>query len=331
MASEIPGLAPGDAIDAGDRIAMASAHVLDPVAVADALGVDSAIGLSTPEARRRAITAGSNALEPSNREPLWRMLLDAAKEPFVVLLAVAGALAIVVGEIRDGVLVLLGLIPIVGADVVTEYRGERALEALREASAPVARVRRDGAALSVAASELVTGDVALLQAGDVVPADLRIVRSDRLLLDRSVLTGESIPEEGRVQPDPDDAVLTDRHAIAYSGTSVVGGRGEGIVVAIGRATEFGQIAGRLASRELRRSPLQRELDRLVRAFELGNYVFVREHARKLADGSADESVRRAAAELLRRIEPDPLVKILFLMSVALFAFMVFYAYRAHGH
>jgi len=78
-------------------------------------------------------------------------------------------------------------------------------------------------------------------------------------------------------------------------------------------------------------PKDEELDRLVRAFELGNYVFVREHARKLADGSADESVRRAAAELLRRIEPDPLVKILFLMSVALFAFMVFYAYRAHGH
>jgi hypothetical protein len=78
-------------------------------------------------------------------------------------------------------------------------------------------------------------------------------------------------------------------------------------------------------------PKDEELDRLVRAFELGNYAFVRENAKKLADGSADESVRRAAGELLRRIDPDPLVKILFFMSVALFAFMVFYAYRTHGH
>jgi Ca2+-transporting ATPase len=244
--------------------ALGSYHALDPATVGAALQVDSALGLSAEEARRRASMAGPNALELAKREPLWRMLLDAATEPFVVLLAAAGGLALLVGEVRDGLLVLLGLLPIVGADVVTEYRGERALEALREASAPVARVRRDGETGAVPASELVSGDVVLLQAGDVVPADLRISRSERLLLDRSVLTGESIPEEGRVAPDPEDAVLADRRAIAYSGTSVVGGRGEGIVVAIGRATEFGQIAGGLSSRERRRSPLQRELDRLVR-------------------------------------------------------------------
>jgi hypothetical protein len=78
-------------------------------------------------------------------------------------------------------------------------------------------------------------------------------------------------------------------------------------------------------------PKDAELDRLVRAFELGNYAFVREHAPKLAASSSDEAVKRAAAELLHRIEPDPLVKILFAMSVALLAFMVFYAYRSHGH
>ena len=104
----------------------------------------------------------------------------------------------------------------------------------------------------------------LLQSGDVVPADLRVSRSDRLLIDRSVLTGESIPEQASVDQDPFDASLGDRRAIAYAGTGVVGGRGEGIVVAIGRATAFGRIAEGLASRERRRSPLQRELDRLVR-------------------------------------------------------------------
>ena len=242
----------------------ADAHAREAATVAAGLGVDPAIGLSAAEAGRRAVANGPNALDASRAEPFWRMVVDSLTEPFVVLLALAGGLAIVVGEVRDGLLVLAGLLPIVGADVVTEYRGERALEALREASAPVARVRRDGAVVTVPAAEVVTGDVVLLQGGDVVPADIRTTRADRLLLDRSVLTGESIPEEGRVQPDPPDAPLASRRSVAYSGTSVVGGRGEGVVVATGRATEFGRIAGLLASSERRRSPLQRELDRLVR-------------------------------------------------------------------
>lgn len=241
-----------------------SPHAAETAAIANALGIDPAIGLRASEALQRAAISGPNALETTGRLPLWKMLVGAATEPFVLLLAIAGGLAVLVGEVRDGLLVLIGLVPIVGADVVTEYRGGRALEALQEAAAPTARVRRDGKAITVGASQLVPGDVVLLQSGDVVPADVRIVRSHRLLLDRSVLTGESIPEEGRVAPDQADAPLPDRRAIAYSGTSVVGGRGEGIVVAIGRATEFGQIASGLSTRERRRSPLQRELDRLVR-------------------------------------------------------------------
>ncbi|HET9522420.1 MAG TPA: HAD-IC family P-type ATPase [Candidatus Limnocylindrales bacterium] len=239
-------------------------HAATAASVAADLGVDPGLGLATEEVERRAAQAGPNALEASEQEPLWRMLLKAASEPFVLLLAIAGGLAIIVGETRDGILVLLGLLPIVGADVVTEYRGERALEALRDATAPVARVRRDGHVMSVPAASLVPGDVIVLQGGDVVPADVRISRAHRLLVDRSVLTGESLPEDGRVDPDPAEAPLASRRSIAYSGTSVVGGRGEGIVIAIGRATEFGRIAGGLASRERRRSPLQRELDRLVR-------------------------------------------------------------------
>jgi Ca2+-transporting ATPase len=241
-----------------------SPYAREGSSVAADLGVDPAFGLTATEAERRAAEAGLNELQASKREPLWRMLVRSATEPFVLMLAIAGGLAIVVGEVRDGLLVLAGLLPIVGADVVTEYRGERALEALRDASAPVARVRREGTVDNVRAASLVPGDVVVLQGGDVVPADIRLTRAERLLLDRSVLTGESIPEAGRVGPDAPDAPLTSRRAMAYSGTSVVGGRGEGVVVAIGSATAFGQIAGTLASRERRRSPLQRELDRLVR-------------------------------------------------------------------
>jgi P-type Ca2+ transporter type 2C len=239
-------------------------HALAAEVVADRLDVDPARGLSAASALERARTAGPNALEDAKREPVWRMVVEALTEPFVIMLGVAGVLAILVGEVRDGLLVLGGLLPIVGADVVTEYRGERALEALRDASAPMARVRRDGAVADVPASTLVAGDMVLLQGGDVVPADLRVTRADRLLVDRSVLTGESIPEEARAEPEPEATPLAGRRSMAYSGTSVVGGRGEGIVVAIGPATEFGRIAGGLASRQRRRSPLQLELDRLVR-------------------------------------------------------------------
>jgi P-type Ca2+ transporter type 2C len=239
-------------------------HLREASSVAADLGVDPVVGLTTAEVERRAARVGPNELQLSKREPLWRMVIRSATEPFVLMLAIAGGLAIAVGEVRDGLLVLTGLLPIVGADVVTEYRGERALEALRDASAPVARVRRGGVVHDIPAASLVPGDLVLLQGGDVVPADIRVTRADRFLLDRSVLTGESIPEPGRVERDALDAPLTSRRSIAYSGTSVVGGRGEGVVVAIGAATAFGQIAGTLATRERRRSPLQRELDRLVR-------------------------------------------------------------------
>jgi P-type Ca2+ transporter type 2C len=248
----------------GPTSATADWFAHDAAEVAETLGVDPTRGLDPGEVGARAALAGRNELERSERPALWRMILGAAMEPFVVLLLLAGIGAVALGEVRDGLLILVGLLPIVGADVVTEYRGERALEALRDASAPRARVRRAGERGDVPAVELVPGDVVLVRVGDVVPADLRLTRAERLLLDRSVLTGESLPDLARTDPDVVDATLTDRRSMAYAGTSVVGGRGEGLVVAIGSATELGRIASGLSTKQRHRSPLQRELDRLVR-------------------------------------------------------------------
>ena len=247
-----------------DPLAHANAHARSAEEVARTLGVDRAVGLERLEIERRAAASGPNALEPARRNSILGMIREAATEPFVLLLFVAGVLAVALGEVRDGLLVLAGLIPIVGADVVTEYRGDRAMEALRDASAPRARVRRAGSVEDIDATELVPGDIIQLRAGDIVPADLRVLRADRLLLDRSALTGESVPEPAAVTPDLPDAPLADRHAMAYAATSVVGGRGEGVVVAIGQGSEIGRIAGGLRERGRRRSPLQLELDRLVR-------------------------------------------------------------------
>jgi len=249
---------------ADSNLSISNAHATSTEEVARTLDVDPSKGLGSEEVARRAAEAGPNALEPPHRTSLARMIIGAATEPFVLLLLGAGVLAVALGEVRDGLLVIAGLIPIVGADVVTEYRGDRALEALRDAAAPKARVRRDADAAEVDAASLVPGDIVLVRGGDVVPADLRVLRTDRLLINSSVLTGESIPEIAETKPDATDAPLADRRSMVYGGTSVVGGRGEGVVVAIGPLTEMGRIAGGLGRRERHRSPLQLELDRLVR-------------------------------------------------------------------
>ncbi len=239
-------------------------HARPAADVATALDVDPSVGLSTGVAEQRYVLAGPNEFERVERPSLARIVWDSFTEPFILLLFVAGVLAVALGEVRDGAFVLLMIGPMVGADVITEYRAERALEALRAAAAPMARVRRDGAVEEIPAASLVPGDVVLLRVGDVAPADLRLIRTEGLAFDRSVLTGESLPEAGREEPDPSGAPLAERHSVAFAGTSVVAGRGEGIVVATGLHTEFGRISAALGGQDRRRSPLQRELDRLVR-------------------------------------------------------------------
>jgi Ca2+-transporting ATPase len=232
--------------------------------VLERLGTDPSTGLTPEQTSARLAEFGPNELEAERKTSLLRLVWAGAREPFIVLLFIAGCLAVALGEVRDGILVLVILAPIVGASVLTEYRGEKALEALREAAAPSARVRRAGNVEDVPTRDLVPGDLVLLRVGDVIPADLRLIRAEALTFDRSVLTGESLPEPASTDPDPQGAALADCHAVAYAGTAVVGGRGEGVVVATGLNTQFGRISQALAGHERRRSPLQREMDRLVR-------------------------------------------------------------------
>jgi Ca2+-transporting ATPase len=239
-------------------------HATPSAEIAAGLDVDIGSGLSAAEAAVRLAEHGPNELEAAPGPSLGRAFVEAVTEPFVLMLLAAGALAVFLGEVRDGLLVLIGLVPIVVADVATTYRGERALEVLRQANAPHARVRRDGEPVQIPAREVTLGDVVLLATGDVVPADVRVTVSRRLLIDRAALTGESLPEPVSTQADPASAPLAERRAMVYSGTSVVGGTGEGIAVAIGPSTEVGSIAASLVGQKRPRSPLERELERLVR-------------------------------------------------------------------
>ena len=179
--------------------------------MARSLGVDRAVGLSV--GRGRAARRGGRperARSRRRRTSPGRLVLEAATEPFVILLIVAGVLAIALGEMRDGLLVLLALIPIVAADVVTDTAANgRSRRCARHRPRP----RASGATARPSRPQRpgwCPGDIVLLRAGDIVPADLRILRADRLLIDRSVLTGESVPEPAVAEPDPPDAPLVAR-------------------------------------------------------------------------------------------------------------------------
>ena len=243
---------------------MTAPHALTALAVARDLGVDPERGLPPDEVEARLAAHGPNELKEAPRPSVWGSLARAVREPFIILLALAGIGAILLGELRDGLLVLGGLVPIVGADVVTSFRSERALDALRSAAAPRAHVLRNRRVDEIPSAAIVPGDIIVLKAGDIVPADARVLTASSLLVDRSVLTGESVPEPATVAPDAPDAGVADRHGVVYAGTSIVSGRGTAVVIGTGRATEFGRIAARLGPAPRGRSPLQRELDRLVR-------------------------------------------------------------------
>jgi Ca2+-transporting ATPase len=192
------------------------------------------------------------------------MLADQFTDVMVLVLVAAAVVAGIVGEPQDTIAIVAILVLDATLGFVQEYRAERAVAALRALAAPTARVRRDGTVRMIATSGLVPGDVVLLEAGVIVPADLRLVATGQLRVDESMLTGESQPVDKVTAAIADErASLGDRVNMAFKGTVATYGRGEGIVVATGMRTELGRLAGLLAAVEDTRTPLQRRLERFA--------------------------------------------------------------------
>jgi P-type Ca2+ transporter type 2C len=228
--------------------------------VADALRVDPAHGLSADDVVRQRAAHGENVLQAAVRRSPVRMFLAQFTDVMVLVLLGAAVIAGLLGEPEDiaAIVAIVILNAILG--FVQEYRAEKAMAALGAMAAPSARVRRDGKDVAIASHELVPGDVVLLDAGNVIPADLRIVEAARLSVEEAALTGESLAVEKHVAAsDKDDLPLGDRLGMAYKGTSIASGRGTGIVVATGMQTELGRIAAMLRDEGDVRSPLQQRL------------------------------------------------------------------------
>ncbi|NDC76679.1 MAG: HAD family hydrolase, partial [Chitinophagia bacterium] len=216
-------------------------------------------GLSSDEARNRLEAQGPNELQDKPRLPAWRMLLRQFSDFMVLVLMAAAVVSFLTGEGADTVIILVIVVLNAILGFFQEYRAERAMEALRRLSVPQAHVLRDGTACVVQAAELVTGDMVLLESGNAVPADLRLVEAHSLRIDESSLTGESATVEKQTAPiDGVDVPVADRVNMAFKGTSVTHGRGSGVVVATGMRTELGGIAGML-QQDGSSTPLQRRM------------------------------------------------------------------------
>ena len=226
-------------------------------------------GLSYDEAKRRLDEFGFNQLPVGEKKGLFRILLSQFSDFMIWILIFAGGISGFLGEWVDAAIILFVVILNAILGTIQEYKAEEALAALKRLSAPYALVLRNGSPKKVLSHELVPGDVVLLNAGDTVPADMRLIESFSLRIDESTLTGESVAEEKVIDIMPESASLGDRDNMAFMGTAVNYGRGTGIVTATGINTQMGFIAKSLNSDEKEKTPLQKKLNQLSNYISIG--------------------------------------------------------------
>lgn len=217
-------------------------------------------GLTIEEATLRQSRVGANVLDQSRRRSAIRMLLSQFGDVMVLVLLGAAVVALLLGEPQDIAAIVAIVVLNATLGFVQEFRAERAMAALNALAAPQARVRRNGSDETRPTSDLVPGDIVMLEGGNIVPADLRLLEVSRLTIQESSLTGESDAVEKVTHAfDRRDLTLGDQRNMAFKGTTVTAGRGIGVVVATGMRTELGRIAAMLRDEDEARTPLQRRL------------------------------------------------------------------------
>jgi len=217
-------------------------------------------GISSEEAQKRLAEYGPNELKEKKKKTPLMMFLDQFRDFMILVLIAAAVISGIIGEPSDTIAIAVIVILNAVIGFIQEYRAEKAMAALKRMSAPTATVIRDGVHAGIPASEIVPGDIVLLDAGSFVPADMRLVETAQLRLEEAALTGESVPVDKHTGALQDETIpLGDRKNMAYKGTMVAYGRGSGIVTATGMDTELGRIAKMLQEEEEVKTPLQKRL------------------------------------------------------------------------
>ena len=230
-------------------------------------------GLTSAQAKERLAETGPNSLEVEEGAGPLMMLISQVNNPLIYLLAGAAALSLFVGHAIDaaviaGVIVLNTLL-----GFFQEWRAEGAIDALRRMTSPHARVIRDGSTKEIDASEVVPGDILILETGNRVAATARVTWSEELEVDESALTGESLPVGKSTDTLEQDIPLADQKNIVHMSTSVTGGRGRALVVATGMNTQIGRIAAEVRTTGREDTPLQKKMNRLSTVLGIGSIAF----------------------------------------------------------
>ncbi len=234
-------------------------HALDAETVLAALGGDAVQGLDEGEAAARLQRYGPNEIRESKLPSRFVLLLTQFSDFMILLLIGAAILSGIVGDVEDTAVILAIVILNAVVGFVQALRAQNTMAALRRLAAPMATVKREGHLRVLPAAALVPGDLVALEAGNVVPADIRLLYAPGLHTGEAALTGESVPVLKQTAPVPAGSALPDRQCIAYKGTTVLSGRGRGVVTQTGMATELGRIAALLESASPGLTPLQRRL------------------------------------------------------------------------
>ncbi|HXF09035.1 MAG TPA: HAD-IC family P-type ATPase [Candidatus Acidoferrales bacterium] len=221
-------------------------------------------GLAEDEVRRRLQQWGPNRLPGASTMPAWRRLMRQFNNLLIHILLVSAAITLALHHLIDTVVILTVVLANALIGFIQEGRAEQAIEAIRSLIAPRTTVLREGARHQIDATMVVPGDLVLLEAGDRVPADVRLLRASGLRIDESLLTGESVTVAKQVTPVPPQAGLGDRLDMAFSGTLIVAGQGLGVVVATGNRTEIGRISSLLRDVQTLQTPLLKKMDRFGR-------------------------------------------------------------------
>ncbi|MFP4115456.1 MAG: HAD-IC family P-type ATPase, partial [Spirochaetales bacterium] len=219
-------------------------------------------GLSEEEARARVQRIGKNELRGEEGTSVLALLLRQLQSPLIYLLVGAAAVSVIPGHYTDAAVIVAVIVINTALGFLQEYKAEQALASLKRLAAPRARVKRDGEVEVIEAAFVVPGDILVIESGDRVPADARLISSRDVRVDESMLTGESEAVTKTSDRLPEETPVADRTNTVHMSTSVVGGRGEAVVVATGMRTELGAIAEQVESTEKEATPLQKRMGKL---------------------------------------------------------------------
>ncbi len=240
-----------------------AAHHKTVEAIQSQLQVDPENGLSEAEASQRLEEYGPNKLEEHQRVSIWQILLDQVNTPVVYLLAAAALLSFVVGDIPEGVFIVIVILINSAIGFQLEYRARESMQALRQMDKLQARVIRDGKQRQVDAEAVVPGDLLVIEPGDLIAADARLILTAETEINESALTGESAPVSKNTEPVEEDRPLADRTSMVYKGAAVTRGKARGIVVGTAMDTEIGAISEMVRSAEGEEIPLDKRLAALT--------------------------------------------------------------------